>query len=182
MKIQFEFSAADVADVAQRIADRSKTVRDSRWHAAASWSALLSLVLYSFLDGNFIARALFAGLFFIVVFYVYSRLWRPSPSRTYLKYYQELLGGDGPFLCEVEITPDGITTRQAGAETKRAWSAVKEIVETPDALEIVWHTGGLFVIRDRAFHTPELRSTYLRTARGFLASSSDRRPSQPASP
>jgi hypothetical protein len=88
MKIQFEFSPADVADTAQRIADRSKTARDSRWHAAACWSALLSLALYSFLDGSFIARALFAGLFFIVGFYVYSRLWRQSPRRTYLKYYR----------------------------------------------------------------------------------------------
>jgi hypothetical protein len=181
MKIQFEFSAADVADAAQRIADRSKTVRDSRWHAAASWSTLLSLVLYSRLDGTFIVRASFSGLFFIAVFYIYSRLWRPSPSRTYLKYYREQLGGDGPFLCEVEITPDGITTKQSGAETKRAWSAVKEIVETPDSLEFVWHSGGLLVVRDRAFQTPELRSTYLRTARDFLASSSDRRPSPPTS-
>jgi hypothetical protein len=178
MKIQFEFSAADVADAAGRIADRSKTVRDSRWHAAASWSALLSLALYSFLDGSFIARASFAGLFFVVVLYVYSRLWKPSPSRTYLKYYRELLGGDGPFLCEVEITPEGVTTKQGGAETKRDWSAVKEIVEAPDSLEFVWRGGGLLVVRDRAFDTPELRSTYLWTAREFLASSSDRRASR----
>jgi YcxB-like protein len=182
MKIQFEFSAADVADTALRIAKRSKTVRDSRWYAAACWSALLSLVLYSFLDGSFIARALFTGLFFIVVFHVYSRLWRQSPSGTYLKYYQEQLGGNGPFLCEVEITQDGITTRQGGAETKRAWSAVKEIVETPDALEFAWRAGGLLVIRDRAFHTPALRSSYIQTARDLLASSSDRRPSKPPSP
>ena len=181
MKIQFEFSAADVADAARRMADRSKVVRDTRWHAAASWLALLSLVLYAFIDGNFIVRASFSCLFFAVVFYVYSRLWLPSPSRTYLKYYRELLGGDGPFLCEVEMTSDGITTKQGGAETKRAWSAVKEIVETPDSLDFVWHGGGLLVVRNRAFHTPELRSTYIRTAREFLASSSDARPSQPTS-
>ncbi len=85
-----------------------------------------------------------------------------------------------PFLCEVEMTSDGITTKQGGAETKR-WSAVKEIVETPDSLDFVWHGGGLLVVRNRAFHTPELRSTYIRTAREFLASSSDARPSQPTS-
>jgi hypothetical protein len=32
MKIQFEFSAADVADTALRIAKHSKTARDSREH------------------------------------------------------------------------------------------------------------------------------------------------------
>ena len=56
-RIRFEFSAADLADVARRSADRSKTVRDQRWHAAASWSALLALVLFFALDGSFIARA-----------------------------------------------------------------------------------------------------------------------------
>ncbi|MFL6603427.1 MAG: hypothetical protein ACJ8R9_19155 [Steroidobacteraceae bacterium] len=69
MKIQFEFSAAEVADAAQRMAARSKVVRDTRWHAAASWSALLSLVLYAFIDGGFVARASFTCLFFAVVFY-----------------------------------------------------------------------------------------------------------------
>jgi hypothetical protein len=182
MKIQFEFSAADVADVAQRIASRSQTVRDSRWHGTASWSALLSLLLFFLLDGSFIVRAAFAGLFCVVVFFLYTRFWRSSPSSTYLKYYREQLGGDGPFLCEVEITPDGITTRQGGAETRRAWSALKEIIETPDSLEFRWHAGGLLVVRDRAFQTPESRSTFSQTARGFLTSSSDRRSSQPDSP
>lgn len=59
VRVRFEFSAADVADVARRSADRSKTIRDSRWQAAASWSALLGLALFLALSGNLIARAAF---------------------------------------------------------------------------------------------------------------------------
>lgn len=180
MKIQFEYSAADMADAAQRIADRSKTIRDSRWYAAACWSALLSLVLLSLLDGSLIVRAAFAGLFGLAVFFFYSRFWG-SPGGTYLKYYREQLGGDGPFLCEVEIDPDGVTTRQGGAEIRHPWAALKEIIETPDSLEFLWRTGGLLIIRDRAFPTPQSRSAFLQTARGFC-SSNTARSSQPVSP
>ena len=116
-RIRFEFSPADLADVARRSADRSKTVRDQ-------------------------------------------------------------LGRDGPFSCEIEITPDGITTWQCGAETKRPWSAVKEINETSDALEFFWCTGGLLAVRNRAFETSELRSDFLRKSRRFLAESTQKYQSQ----
>ena len=86
----------------------------------------------------------------------------------------EQLGGDGPFSCEIEITPDGITTWQCGAETKRPWSAVKEINETSDALEFFWCTGGLLAVRNRAFQTPESCSDFLRKSKKFLAESTHR--------
>jgi YcxB-like protein len=175
MKVQFEFSAADVAEVAQRAAERSKTIRDSRWHAAASWSALLSLILFLLLEGAFIIRAAFAVLFGLVVFFLYFRHGRSSPSGRYLQYYREQLGGDGPFLCEVEIGPEGVVTRQSGAEIRRPWSALKGIVETPDAVEFVWHIGGLLVVRDRAFLTPDSRSAFLQTARDLMAAGADQR-------
>jgi hypothetical protein len=177
-RIRFEFSAADLANVARRSADRSKTVRDQRWHAAASWSALLALVLFFALDGSFIARAVFSIPFGLAVFFFYFRIWRSTPSGTYLKYYREQLGGDGLFTCEIEITPDGITTSQCGAETKRPWSAVKEINETSDALEFFWCTGGLLAVRNRAFQTSELRSDFLRKSRQFLAESTHKHQSQ----
>ena len=93
---------------------------------------------------------------------------------------EEQLGGDGPFLCEVEIAPDGITTRQRETETKRPWSAVKDVADVPDSVEFLFQTGGFLVVRDRAFQTPEQRATFLRTVRGFLAESSDRSRGQTA--
>jgi hypothetical protein len=115
---------------------------------------------------------------FLAVFFFYFRIWRSTPSGTYLKYYREQLGGDGPFSCEIEIAPDGITTRQCGAETKRPWSAVKEINETSDALEFFWCTGGLLAVRNQAFQTSELRSAFLRKSRQFLAENTQKYQSQ----
>jgi hypothetical protein len=155
VRVRFEFSAADMADVTRRSADRSKTVRDSRWHAAASWSAVLGLALFFALSGSFIARAIFSVAFCLVLFTLFTR-WRwSSPNAPYLKYCREQLGGDGPFLCEIEITPAGLATRQIGIETKRPWSVVEEIVDTSDGLEFRCRIGGILVVRDRAFETSE---------------------------
>jgi hypothetical protein len=178
VRVRFEFSAADLADVARRSADRSKTIRDSRWQAAASWSAVLGLALFFALSGSFIARATFSVAFCLVLFFLFSRWGRSSPNATYLKYYREQLGGDGPFLCEVEITPAGLTTRQSGIETKRSRAVVEEIVDTPGGLEFHFRIGGTLLVRDRAFDTPELRLAFLRRAKEFLAADAERSPGQ----
>ncbi len=178
VRVRFEFSAADMADIARRSADRSKTIRDSRWQAAASWSALLGLALFFALSGTFIGRATFSVAFCLVLFILFSRWRRSSPNATYLKYYREQLGGDGQFLCEVEITSAGITTRQNGIETKRPWSVVEQIIDTSDGLEFRCRIGGILVVRDRAFETAELRSAFLRRANEFIASSTKGSPDQ----
>lgn len=178
VRVRFEFSAADMADVARRSASRSKTIRDSRWQTAASWSALLGLALFFALSGSFNARATFSIAFCLVLFFLVFRGGRSSPNATYLKYYRERLGGDGPFLCEVEIAPAGITTRQSDTETKRPWSAVEDIVDTSDGLELHFRPGGTLVVRNRAFDTAELRSAFLRRAKQFLASSAAGSPDQ----
>ena len=171
MKIRFETSAVDLADAAKRFVQRSQYARDARWYAAACWSILLAAILFFVLPGGAEARGAFSAFFGFAVFFIYNYLWRPT-HRGYLKYYREHVGGDRPFLCEVEITPDGITAKQLDTETRRAWSAVKEIVDTPDAVEFMWRTGGLLVVRDRAFETPEQRALFLQNARSLLTTSS----------
>lgn len=67
---------------------------------------------------------------------------------------QEQLGGDSPFLYEVEITPAGIMTRQSGIETKRPWSVVEEIVDTSDRLEFHCRIGGILMRGSVCIDTP----------------------------
>ena len=158
-----------MADVARRSANRSKTIRDLRWHAAATWCFLLSLIVFFVISGSVIVRATFCIAFGLVLFFLMFRGGRSSPQAAYLKYFREQLGGDGPFLCEIEITPAGITATQNGVEMKRGWPSVKDIIDTSDGLEFHWRTGGTLVVRDRAFKTPDLRTAFLHTAREYRA-------------
>ena len=169
MKVEFEFSVADLADTARRSGERSQAIRDMRWQGLATWAALLSLALFLLLEGGLVGRAIFAVLFWAAIMVIYPRVAKTWSDNRYQKYYQEQLGGDGPFVCEVVITPEGVTTTQFGAETRRRWSGVKEIVDSPGAVEFVFRVGGMLVVRDRAFATPQQRLEFLTAARSYLA-------------
>lgn len=171
MKVQFQFTIADLADVAERSARRSRAVRDIRWYSAATFTALLTLTLFSLLDGSFVARAIFSLLFCTVAVGLWWIITRTSRNRIYLKYYRESMGGDGPFICEVELQASGITTKQSGVETRRPWSSVETIVETQGDLEFVFRPSATLVVRSRAFETITQRTEFLRMAQAHMGSS-----------
>lgn len=176
VKVQFQFTAADLADVAERSAGRSRTLRDARWQTTATFTALLSLTLFLLLDGSIVARAIFSLLFCAAAIGVWWAITRTSRNRTYLKYYRELMGGDGPFLCEVELQASGITTRQSGVETKRPWSSVEKIVENQGDLEVVFRPSATLVVRSHAFKTSTERAEFLRTAQAYVGCSNEQLP------
>ena len=119
MKVRFDFSLADLADVAERISGRSKTVHAWRREARMLWAALISLALFFAIEGDIVARALYAALAFVGLLALYPLVFRGSPKGRYIEYYREQLGSDGPFQCEVEITSEGVTVEQRSS-TKAA--------------------------------------------------------------
>jgi hypothetical protein len=81
-----------------------------------------------------------------------------------LRYYREQLGGDGPFICEVELSPAGLITRQLGAETIHPWSHVVSATEVSGGIEFIFGPMGALLVRDSAFQTPEGREQFLTLA------------------
>src|SRR5262249_33085267 len=72
-------------------------------------------------------------------------------------FWREKLKGDGPFTCEVELTESGVTTSQLGSQSALPWTSVLSVVEVADAVEITAQTGGLIVVRGRAFASPDAK-------------------------
>jgi hypothetical protein len=173
MKVQFEFTATDVADVAQRSSTRSKAIREWRWIARIGWASLISLALFFAIDGPLVRRLIFSLAILLGLIALYPYIFRTSATVRYRKYYREQFGGDGPFSCEVEIAPTGLTVTQHGAETRRPWRNIQELVDTAGAIEIRCKPTGLVVVRDRAFQTTQQRAEFLRLARDYLASKSN---------
>jgi hypothetical protein len=169
MKVAFEFSAADLADAAQRAAARSRVQQDWRWQANAMWSLLIAVALFFALSGSLFSRALYCTFFGVALFAFIHWFLKPSGSGRYVRYYRERLGGDGPFLCEVELTADGVTVRQSGAVMTWPWSSSTSVNDNPADIELVFKTGGNVVVRDRAFQNQEMRSNFLRTCRESIA-------------
>jgi hypothetical protein len=172
LKVQFEFTAGDLAEVANRASSRSRLVQNWRFEGRMAWAVLVSLLVYAVTPGEPVGRAVFAALVCLLLVVVIPRLNRSRNGRL-LRYYREQLGGDGPFVCEVELSPGGLTTRQLGAETTHPWSHVASATEVPGGIEVIYRPMGALLVRDRAFQTPGSREQFLALAHQFIADSGE---------
>lgn len=169
MKVQFEFSAGDLAEVASRASDRSRVVQGWRWQGRMTWAVLVSLLVYAVTPGQPTGRAVFAAIVCLLLVLVIPRLSRTSNRNSQmLKYYREQLGEDGPFVCEVELSTVGLITRQLGTETTHPWSHVASATEVPGGIEFIYRPMGALLVRDRAFLTPDSREQFLALAHRLI--------------
>jgi YcxB-like protein len=167
MKVRFEFTLDDLVDVVERASGRSRVVRSIRWQGLVISVAMSGLVVYAMTSGPTdqrltwgIGGALCAAVFFVLV----DTRTRKTRLR---RYFREQFGGAGPFTCEVELTPGGLVTNQAGTESRRTWSTVVGVEDTADGIEFVTRGAGTLIVRDRAFASPQERQRFLDLARGY---------------
>jgi hypothetical protein len=169
VKVQFEFSAADLADVGKRTMDRSPLVRKWRLQAGGLWALLGGFVTFVVVPGATEVRVAAALLVTLALFIAAARRARSRKANPrVLEFWRERLGGDGPFVCEVEITEDGVSGRQLGTETRRRWSQVASVSEVSGGIEFVFRPVGSLLVRDRAFTDAKARAEFLALARGFV--------------
>jgi hypothetical protein len=171
MKVEFDATLDDCVDATLRMRKRSRALRVSYWKIAGAFALLLGVT--GFINGTntfwwnlaWACRdaALCGGLFMILL--AASRPWEKSRIR---KFYREIYATDGPLRIEVEISDTGLSLTQCGAQVTREWKSITSIEEHGDAIEF-WHNGGLTVIRNRAFSSPEQRGKFLALCRKWTA-------------
>jgi hypothetical protein len=170
VKVHFEFSAIDLAEVGQRSTDRSQVVKNWRVEARIVWAVVASVLVFAFAGGRITNRVILATAVGVSTFVGISYCDRSSARRQrLLRYYREQLGGDGPFVCEVEISEIGLTTRQFGSEATRSWSQVATVAEVDGGIEFVYRPIGSLLVRDRAFENAEARKEFATLARTFVS-------------
>ena len=183
MKVQFEFTAGDIAEVGSRTVDRSPLVRRWRRIGRWAWATLAGLLVFAVAPGEIgvrIAAGLLAAIALAAWFAWRGR--RGNRSRRLVEFYRERLGGDGPFLCEVEIDATGVTARQLGAESRHPWPQVESISEAPGGIEFIyrplgpcWSAIGRLPVRRRAPSSSHSRAAFSRGLRRLRASHLDAR-------
>ena len=172
-KVRFEFTAAELAEVAGWAVDRSPVIQKLRVKNRILWSFMLGLIAFAFWPAEMVMRVLIGVVVAGVVFAAIALAVRGRRGNPRLvEVYRERLGGDGPFPCEVEIDEHGIVNRQLGAEAKREWSHVVSVSEAPGGIEFVYRPMGGLLVRDRAFPDAQSRADFLADARGYLSASS----------
>jgi len=169
MKVQFQFTPADLAEVARRAVNRSPLVHRWRLRNAIAGAVLAGLLVLVATPWEMTIRsvvgAVFAVVIFIVIFYLGRR--RGGDSRLQ-EFYRERLGGDGPFTCEVELTSAGVVSRQLGQESLHPWSQVASVAEAPGGVEFVYRPIGSLLVRERAFPDSQVRASFLSLARSHI--------------
>src|ERR1700758_2790037 len=156
MKVQFEFTPADLADVARRAVNRSPLVHRWRLMNSIAAAVLLGLPVFVLTPWEMTVRSAVAAVVAVVVFAVIFLLGRRRGGSARLQeFYRERLGGDGPFTCEVEMTSAGGVSRQIGQETLHPWPQVASVADAPGGVEFIYRPIGSLLVRDRAFPDPQ---------------------------
>jgi YcxB-like protein len=168
MRVRFEFNTDDLIEVGEKSLAESRVVRRIRLGGLVSSSLLGALLGYALPADSgsrpfvVLGTALLCGL-------AYPALRKATMQRRLRAFWRERLGGDGPFVCEVELSEQGVTTEQFGTRSTRPWSAVAAFEETDASVNISTREGGWILVRDRAFSSPDEKKRFVELGRTLLA-------------
>ncbi len=161
MKVSFEFTLDDMADVAMRSTSRSQTLKSMRLNGRITLSVLIAggaWLAGEWLDSG--SNSLFVALCTgFLLFFLSGMDSGQSRADKLKKVFRERMG-NGPFRCEVEIAENGLCSRQSGAETVHQWDAIRYVKDDGIDIEVGFTGLGLLVIRGRGFKGPEERLAF----------------------
>jgi hypothetical protein len=173
MRVKFEFTPEDQIDASKRFLARSKVISFWRWKGLGYTALLTWLLVFSFFT-YFYEKPQVGALLGIVAVGLSALMYPSSHERAVgkrlRKLLQEQFGNADGFLCEVELTSDGVSVRQMKRQVMYEWASVAEIQETKDSINIFTRDGGGVIVRDRAFSTPAEKREFLELARASLNS------------
>jgi YcxB-like protein len=168
MKVRFEFQIDDLIDVGERTLAASRVVKRIRLSGLFSSAVIGAILAYAASGDTGPGRPFYVVIGAIVCALAYPLLRKRTTERRLRAFWRERLGSEGPFVCEVELTEEGVTTRQFGTESTRPWSKVRAVEEGQGSVDI-FTMEGLIVVRDRAFASPDERKQFLDLGRSLLA-------------
>ena len=169
MRIQFDYTREDMVDASMRFLARSKTVRSTRWQGLL-WTAILAWLLVFALFGASIKGGLIGLPAALISALIYPSIHRQSVRKRLRKFCKERFGDMNSFVCEVELTPNGIWMQATNTQATAEWKDVEEIVVTEDSVDIFARQAGGVIVRNRAFKSAEERQQFIDLARSYLES------------
>ena len=164
MLIRFESTIDEAVDVQIRLVRQSDYFRRTK-RRGYFWAPVLFLGGYFAIPETWSIKLVVATLASVTFILIYPRIYDKTLRKRTRNYLAEQLGTDEPIPCEFEFTKEALTFRMTGNEIKFQWSTVKEINDNGDDIEIVTHTGGMAVLRNRFFSSPNQKDEWLKYAR-----------------
>ncbi len=168
MRVQFEVTQEDMVDVSRRFLARSEVAKSWRWQGLASTAFFAWLLVFAFFFATPLKGTLIGLAAAAVSALIYPTLHKRAVNKRLRKLHHEKLGDTNSFICEVELTPNGVWTRLMNQQITYEWESIKEIVVTEDSVDIIGQHDGGVVVRNRAFESLEHREQFIDLARSYL--------------
>lgn len=168
MYVKFEYTEDDLVNASERFLARSKSVRSARIRGAVYGlvaGAVVGLAAAVYI-GVWTAAVSGAVMLYVIGFQQLT-YWKSMRKRL-RKIIREQHVQFGREVCEVELTPVGVSVRQRRTQVTYEWEIVGEVVERPDAVEIYTRHGGGVIVRARAFVDAAERGRFVELAEGYL--------------
>jgi YcxB-like protein len=168
MYVQFEFTQADLVDATKRLLGRSNRVKAGLREGSIFSAVVVGATVFLFLRNDpteGLVVGLVAGLITVLL---YPILRKNGIDRRLRGIAVDLMAEPGPYVCEVELRPEGVWVRQMNKQTIYEWKIVEAVEEAGDAVTIFARDGGGVVVQNRAFKADSQRSQFLELARSSV--------------
>jgi hypothetical protein len=180
MHVEFEFTRDDLIDASRRFFGRGKVANSEMWKTAVYCGIILGVAVF-FLFRHTPGRGLTLGLVVAgIMILCYPLLHKKGINDRLRRIAKEIMPGRGPYICEVEIRPEGIWVRQMNRQITYEWLIIDTIDDSGDAVNIFSSDGGGVVVRERAFASKAEQARFVELARAaqMKARSEEARPGE----
>jgi hypothetical protein len=167
MQVEFNYTIEDMVDVQLRLLKSSRAARAWRWRDLVTTSLLSGAFLFAVIPEGITGRIIMGSIGLLLGAALYPILNEITVKRRLRKWCEEHVGSDKTFTCEVELNQSGIHTKSNGTQIIYAWENLKDIKETEDSVDIYFEKGGLLVVRNRAFASPDEHRRFIELTKQY---------------
>jgi hypothetical protein len=168
MHVEFEFTQNDLIDASHRFLGRGRLATSGMWKTAIYCGITFGVAVFFFFRDPPVRGLIFGLVVAVLMVLCYPLLHKKGINDRLHRIAQEKMAEPGPYICEVEIRPEGIWIRQMNRQVTYEWTIVDTIDDSGDAVNIFIRDGGGVIVRDRAFASKAEKSRFVELARAGL--------------
>src|SRR5262249_18738821 len=142
MYVQFEFTRADLVDTNKRLLGRSNLVNVGSRKGSINNAVIVGAIVFLILRNDPMVGLVVGLVAGLVIVLLYPKLQKSGFDGRLHGAAANLMAEPGPYVCEVELRPEGVWVRQMNMQIIYEWKIVEAVEEIDDAVTIFARGGG----------------------------------------
>src|SRR5262249_18946360 len=125
MYVQFEYTQADLVDASKRLLGRSNLVNVGSWKSSIYNAVIAGAVVFLILRNDPMVGLVVGLVAGLIIVLLYPKLQKSGIDSRLHGIAAKLMAEPGPYVCEVELRPEGVWVRQMNRQTIYEWKIVE---------------------------------------------------------